>query len=881
MRTLLVSILFIAAAAFAQTENVYVDALGAGWDNWSWSGTYVFTNNSPVYAGAASIKLTQAAYGGLSLHHASIASNAYSWLSFYIHGGTSGGQLLSVHLEDDNTSTTSVHVNLENYLAGGSAVASGTWKLVSIPLSALALATPNFTRIDIQDRGGTTQSTYYVDSITLGQVSSAPPAITSVRAGGTRSVVAFYDTGVTTASATDAGNYELSSGNDVHFTTRKKPTSASYDASRLRVALTFTNDFILGGQYTLYVSRVTNLTGVAIATNTSGTFGFSNHTVQVSALSSNHVISPLIYGVAWAPSTNYLKDISATVNRWGGNHTSTYNWQIGARNSASDWYFENSAWSDGSAAAFINGNTGAGAQSLLTVPMLPYVAKDLSSVSFAVSKYGPQTATDPFNSNAGNGVGTNGQNIVNNPLDSGRTNTVGFQAQWLAGLPTPTFLAMDNEMDIWNSTHRDWHPAPVGYDEVWETFSNYAMMVRQQMPTAKILGPVSCCWWYYWNSVAGDSDKAAHGGEDLLPWFLDRAHQHEVQTGQRLLDVLDIHYYPDSFPNAANPAQQLRSTRELWDATYKSEGWIGSDQWATQTHPNRNYPQLIPRFKTLLAQHYPGLPLALTEYNWGGDTTLNGALALADALGNFGREDLYLATHWTAPDANSPAYQMFKLYRSFAGVSVSAGTTDPNLFTAYAAKDPTNDALTVIVINKNPAFDYYAPIQLTGYIAAPTAQVWQVSAANLKAILNEPATTNTTFIFPAYSATLLRFTPADTDGDGLPDFWEQTNFGSLTGAVASADDDGDGFTNYQEFLAGTDPRAANSSLRITSFSANGQLSFTTVLNKLYRIEYTTELTNTVWSTLTNNLSGTGNSISIVDPSAANSPHRFYRARLLP
>ncbi|MEI6085669.1 MAG: glycoside hydrolase family 44 protein [Verrucomicrobiota bacterium] len=853
----------------AQTENVYLDALGAGWENWSWNGSYYFTNTTPVYAGTASLKVSQIAWGGLSLHHASIASNAYAYLEFYINGGTSGGQLLTVQLEDDNSGTSSTGLNLENFLSGGGTVPAGSWKLVSIPLSAFAFARPNFTRIDVLDRSGTAQAAYYLDSISLRQAASTPPQITSVRAGGSRQVVAFFDTGITTPNAS---NFELLSSNDAHYSTRKKPIAATYTNNRS--ALTFTNDFLNGGRYTLYVNNVTNLTGTAIAPDTSGSFGFSNHVIQVSALVSNHTISPFIYGLAWAPSTNYLKDIGATVNRWGGNHTSTYNWQAGTKNLANDWYFENSAWSDGTATAFIAGNTGAGAQSLLTLPMLPYVAKDATSVSFSVAKYGPQQAVDPYNANAGSGVGTNGQNIVNNPLDSGRTNTVALQSQWLATLTTPpAFIAMDNEMDIWSGTHRDWHPVPVGYDEIWATFSNYATLVRQVLPNAKICGPVSCCWWFYWNPQAGDVDKAAHGGVDLLPWFLDRAYQHETQTSQRLLDVFDIHYYPDSFDGAtdtASNAKRLRATRELWDPTYKSEGWIGTDLWATQTQPNRNYPQLIPRMKALLATHYPGLPLALTEYNWGADTTLNGALALADCLGIFGREDLAMACAWTAPDANSPAYQTFKLFRQFAGTSVSAVTTQANLFTAYAAKDPTNDALTVIVINKNPTYDYSAPIQLTGYIAGPTAQVWQVSAANLTTILNEPATTNTTFIFPAYSATLLRFTPADTDGDGMPDFWETTH--GVTDA--NADPDGDNFTNLQEFLAGTDPQSATSALRLSS-----SLALITISNKSYQIEYTDNLATNTWSILTNNILGTGNTIQISDPSATNTLRRFYRAKL--
>ena len=93
-------------------------------------------------------------------------------------------------------------------------------------------------------------------------------------------------------------------------------------------------------------------------------------------------------------------------------------------------------------------------------------------------------------------------------------------------------------------------------------------MARTESPLSRILAPVSCCWWYYWNSAAGDADKTAHGGVDFLEWFLDKAAQYEQQSGQRLLDYLDIHYYPDTFWNSGtdvtNAAVRLRGTRDLW-----------------------------------------------------------------------------------------------------------------------------------------------------------------------------------------------------------------------------------------------------------------------------------------------------------------------------
>ena len=49
----------------------------------------------------------------------------------------------------------------------------------------------------------------------------------------------------------------------------------------------------------------------------------------------------------------------------------------------------------------------------------------------------------------------------------------------------------------------------------------------------------------------------------------------------------------------------------------------------------------------------------------------------------------------------------------------------------------------------------------------------------------------------------------DSDSDGLPDSWEIANFGSL-GYGANDDPDRDGFSNLQEYLAGSDPMNANS-----------------------------------------------------------------------
>jgi hypothetical protein len=58
----------------------------------------------------------------------------------------------------------------------------------------------------------------------------------------------------------------------------------------------------------------------------------------------------------------------------------------------------------------------------------------------------------------------------------------------------------------------------------------------------------------------------------------------------------------------------------------------------------------------------------------------------------------------------------------------------------------------------------------------------------------------------------------DSEGDRLPDWWELEFFGNLTQGPDD-DPDGDGFTNWQEYVADTDPTDPNSCLRISGLQA--------------------------------------------------------------
>lgn len=99
-------------------------------------------------------------------------------------------------------------------------------------------------------------------------------------------------------------------------------------------------------------------------------------------------------------------------------------------------------------------------------------------------------------------------------------------------------------------------------------------------------------------------------------------------------------------------------------------------------------------------------------------------------------------------------------------------------------------------------------------------------------------------------------------------------------ALGLGDADGDGMADWQERLAGTSPTNPDSLLRITSVTAPGEVTFTTVSNRLYELDRSVMLASNDWLAVTNNIAGTGAPLTVSDPGATNS-ELYYRIKLLP
>lgn len=474
--------------------------------------------------------------------------------------------------------------------------------------------------------------------------------------------------------------------------------------------------------------------------------------------SQSHAISPLIYGLSHAPP-EVLAELRLGLNSWGGNPNTRYNWRDGnAWNAGRDWFYMNVEYGHtgehSASDELIASSLAAGAEVRVALPTLGWVAKnnDNTVCSFPkpdgscgdaeqASCQKPGAIADPNRANLPSDV-----NSIREWVQQ-MVKQQGFRVR---------FFAMDNEPELWGYTHYDVHPTCTTYDEILAKYLEYATMVREEAPESELLGPVTCCWYYYWNSAAGTLDKLKHGNQEFLPWFLDQVRAHDEQYGKRTLDVLDIHFYPEGVFNAdtdpATVAHRLRSTRSLWDRTYTDESWIEQPIY------------LIPRMKELIDAHYPGTQLGISEWNWGAEEHISGALAIADVLGILGRENVYLASYWTFPKLHSPGFYAFKLYTNYDGqgghfgdTAIAATSSLPDDLAVYAARDSRQALVTIMLINKNTGEERTAALDLQTIGAASEVTIYRYSEAHPDGIISETIDlgTSSTITLPAASITLV------------------------------------------------------------------------------------------------------------------------------
>lgn len=477
-------------------------------------------------------------------------------------------------------------------------------------------------------------------------------------------------------------------------------------------------------------------------------------------------ISPHIYGVNGTPNWQQNRP---GIARSGGNRMTAYNWENNASNAGSDFQYQNDSYlttsnTPGEAVRpMVETAHGTGAAALLTVPIVDYVAADKNGGGDIRNSANYQMTRLKAN------VATKGAAFSTTPDSTDRNVYQDEFVSWAEGKfasTGPLLYSLDNEPDLWASTHPEVHSAAVGYSELVQRSTTFAKAIKSVAPSSKVLGFVS---YGYSGYTTLQNAPDASGKGVFIDYFLTQMKSAEASAGKRLIDYLDLHWYPeargggvriiDLGTGAAEVDAREQAPRSLWDATYTEDSWIAKD--AVQGPVN-----LLPWLFDKISKGYPGTQLSFTEWNYGGGNHISGAIATADVLGIFGRDGVSLACIWPYNTDERFTYAGLQAYRNFDGaggafgnVSVPATNSDAAAGSIYASIDSSNASRVVLVAINKRTTALKAGITVAHPTAFSHAEVYTISGTNPAPVkgadISAVATNAFNYSMPAQSVSIL------------------------------------------------------------------------------------------------------------------------------
>jgi hypothetical protein len=441
---------------------------------------------------------------------------------------------------------------------------------------------------------------------------------------------------------------------------------------------------------------------------------------------SRNAISPLIYGLNDWQRDATTASMNCTLERMGGNRMTGYNWETNASNAGSDYINHSDNGLVSSVSQSLQSVPGEavmlsvdharslGHTSLVTLQLAGYVAADTNGTVTA-SQAAPSSRWKAVKITKGSALSTtpditDGYVYMDEQVNFliskyGTSNNGGVLS-----------YSLDNESDLWSNTHSLLHPAQPTVAEIISQDSAAAAMVKRLDPSALVFGYDSYGWngFVSFQSAPDWTTSLEATYEWFISYYLAQMKARSDTAGIRLLDVLDIHYYPEATgPNANSVdtrittsddnsagivAARLQAPRSLWDGTYTETSWI--------TKSSSSGPiDLIPRLQASIDAYYPGTKIGITEYDFGGHYNYSGGIAEADILGLFGKYGVYAACYWgDAVGFITPAFKVYRNYdgqnSTFGDVALPATNPDAASYSAYASVDSATGTLHLIAINK-------------------------------------------------------------------------------------------------------------------------------------------------------------------------------------
>jgi mannan endo-1,4-beta-mannosidase len=190
-------------------------------------------------------------------------------------------------------------------------------------------------------------------------------------------------------------------------------------------------------------------------------------------------------------------------------------------------------------------------------------------------------------------------------------------------------------------------------------------------------------------------------------------------AGKRLLDVLDVHWYPpeddgnghgicDDREDPRTFNARMQAPRTLWDTSYVYPNTTypnGGSSWVNKSW-NAAFLPVLTRFKSDIQNYFPDTNIAITEYTWGPAHQWATGITTADFLGICGKYGVYITNYWGQGGYIDTAVKIYRNYDGFhstyGDTNVPATMSDKVNSSVYASiSDSNNFPLHIIVLNKN------------------------------------------------------------------------------------------------------------------------------------------------------------------------------------
>ena len=467
------------------------------------------------------------------------------------------------------------------------------------------------------------------------------------------------------------------------------------------------------------------LRGAAVLLFLSGfsPFAFAQVAIEVDANAEVREISPYLYGRNNSFSSTdpnwmlpeedlvRLRDSGVRFFREsGGNNSSKYNWRR-KLSSHPDWY-NNVYTNNWDKTAQTLQEHFPDAQGMWAFPLLGYAART-GAANFADWDYNQSKWWEGVNQNlAGNGIpnatGTKAKKEGDMKLyleEWGADSSVAILDHWFGpngiGLKQKgiRYWNMDNEPEIWSGTHDDVMPTQISPQEFLQRYITLAKKARTKFPDIKLVGPVTANEWQWYN---WDGKTITENGK-TYPWleyFIKTLAEEQQKSGIRLLDVLDIHFYPST--KKTEEVVQLHRVFFDRNFNYPEANGVKTINGGYDNSITKEY--IFGRCNDWLTQYMGadhGVTLGLTET--GIDDSISPSVTAvwyASTMGEFMRNGVEIFTPWSWKTGMWEVLHLMTRYNQTH--SVKATSANETLVSAYPSLNAAKDSMTVVLINRSP-----------------------------------------------------------------------------------------------------------------------------------------------------------------------------------